>query len=29
MKELVTTYGKTWHIWQIDRDQTFPMGFPS
>lgn len=28
MKDLVTTYGKTWHTWQIDRDQTFPMGIP-
>jgi len=28
MKDLVTTYGKTWHTWQIDRDQNFPMGIP-
>ncbi len=28
MKDLVTTYGKTWHTWQIDRDLTFPMGIP-
>jgi hypothetical protein len=28
MKDLVTTYGKTWHTWQIDRDPTFPMGIP-
>lgn len=28
MKDLVTTYGKTWHTWQIDRDTTFPMGIP-
>lgn len=28
MEELVTTYGKTWHTWQIDRDHNFPMGIP-
>lgn len=28
MKELVTTYGKTWHTWQIDRDRSFPFGIP-
>ena len=28
MKDLVTTYGKTWHTWQIDRDPAFPMGIP-
>jgi len=28
MKDLVTTYGKTWHTWQIDRDYNFPMGIP-
>ncbi len=28
MADLVTTYGKTWHTWQIDRDQDFPMGIP-
>jgi hypothetical protein len=26
-KDLVTTYGKTWHTWQIDQDD-FPMGIP-
>ena len=26
-QDLVTTYGKTWHTWQIDRDD-FPMGIP-
>jgi hypothetical protein len=26
MKDLVTTYGKTWHTWQIDRDKSFPFG---
>ncbi len=29
MTDLVTTYGKTWHTWQIDRDQNFPMGIPA
>jgi len=28
MRDLVTTYGKTWHTWQIDRDHSFPMGIP-
>lgn len=28
MEDLVTTYGKTWHTWQIDRDANFPMGIP-
>jgi hypothetical protein len=28
MEALVTTYGKTWHCWQIDRDHDFPMGIP-
>lgn len=28
MRDLVSTYGKTWHTWQIDRDPTFPMGIP-
>jgi len=28
MQDLVTTYGKTWHTWQIDRDTSFPMGIP-
>jgi hypothetical protein len=28
MKDLVTTYGKTWHTWQIDRDASFPLGIP-
>ena len=25
---LVSTYGKTWHTWQIDRDSAVPMGIP-
>lgn len=28
MKKLVTTYGKTWHTWQIDRGDTLPLGLP-
>ena len=28
MNDLATTYGKTWHTWQIDRDRNFPMGIP-
>lgn len=25
---LVSTYGKTWHTWQIDRDSSLPLGIP-
>jgi hypothetical protein len=28
MKDLVTTYGKTWHTWQIDRYPNLPIGIP-
>ncbi len=28
MTDLVTTYGKTWHCWQVDRDPAFPFGIP-
>jgi len=28
MKKLVTTYGKTWHTWQIDRGDKLPLGVP-
>ena len=28
MNDLVTTYGKTWHTWQVDRQPDFPMGIP-
>ena len=28
MKDLVTTYGKTWHTWQIDRNDDLPLGIP-
>ena len=27
-KDLVTTYGKTWHTWQIDRGDMVPLGIP-
>ncbi|MDR5785010.1 OBAP family protein [Caballeronia sp. LP003] len=26
---LVSTYGKTWHTWQIDRQSTLPLGIPA
>jgi len=28
MKDLVNTYGKTWHTWQIDQSPAFPLGIP-
>ena len=28
MAELVTTYGKTWHLWQVDRGDALPLGLP-
>lgn len=28
MKELVVTYGKTWHFWQVDRGDALPLGLP-
>ncbi|CAF3921356.1 unnamed protein product [Rotaria sp. Silwood1] len=28
MKELIHTYGKTFHTWQIDRDDSLPLGVP-
>jgi hypothetical protein len=28
MKVLINTYGKTWHTWQIDRDNKLPLGIP-
>ena len=28
LKDLVTTYGKTWHMWQIDRGDVLPLGIP-
>ncbi|KAL2005053.1 hypothetical protein VTN00DRAFT_2903 [Thermoascus crustaceus] len=29
MKEVVGLYGKTWHFWQIDRDDPLPLGYPT
>jgi hypothetical protein len=29
MRDLVTTYGKTWHTWQTDRNPALPLGIPS
>lgn len=28
MQELVNTYGKTWHFWQVDRGDALPLGLP-
>ncbi|MDP2138592.1 MAG: OBAP family protein [Candidatus Didemnitutus sp.] len=28
MQELVGTYGKTWHLWQVDRGDRVPLGLP-
>jgi hypothetical protein len=28
MKDLVNTYGKTWHFWQVDRGDKLPLGIP-
>eukprot|EP00026_Physarum_polycephalum_P009268 Phypoly_transcript_09384.p1 GENE.Phypoly_transcript_09384~~Phypoly_transcript_09384.p1 ORF type:complete len:314 (+),score=46.66 Phypoly_transcript_09384:305-1246(+) len=28
MKELINTYGKTWHFWQIDKGDALPLGIP-
>jgi hypothetical protein len=28
MKNFATTYGKTWHTWQVDRGDALPMGIP-
>lgn len=28
MHELVNTYGKTWHLWQVDRGDAVPLGWP-
>jgi len=28
MGELVNTYGKTWHLWQVDRGDKLPLGLP-
>lgn len=26
--DIVNTYGKTWHFWQVDRGDTLPLGIP-
>ena len=28
MQDLVSTYGKTWHLWQVDRGDELPLGLP-
>jgi hypothetical protein len=28
MATLVSTYGKTWHTWQVDKDSALPTGIP-
>jgi hypothetical protein len=28
MTKLSSTYGKTWHTWQVDRGDRFPLGIP-
>ena len=28
MKDLIGTYGKTWHTWQVDRGDALPLGIP-
>lgn len=28
MKDLIGTYGKTWHTWQVDRGDQLPLGIP-
>ena len=28
LKDLITTYGKTWHMWQVDRGDALPFGPP-
>jgi hypothetical protein len=28
MEHLVNTYGKTWHLWQVDRGDELPLGEP-
>jgi len=29
LKDLHTTYGKTWHFWQIDLGHALPLGLPT
>jgi hypothetical protein len=28
LADIVTTYGKTWHCWQVDRGDELPLGIP-
>jgi hypothetical protein len=28
MKDFATTYGKTWHTWQVERGDALPLGIP-
>ena len=28
MRDLVSTYGKCWHLWQVDRGDKLPLGLP-
>ncbi|KAI9729731.1 MAG: hypothetical protein M1834_006682 [Cirrosporium novae-zelandiae] len=28
MKEITTLYGKTWHFWQVDKGDQYPLGSP-
>ncbi len=28
MRDFVTTYGKTWYLWQVDRGDQLPLGLP-
>ena len=28
MQEVIGLYGKTYHFWQVDRDDTLPLGQP-
>jgi hypothetical protein len=28
MKDFAGTYGKTWHLWQVDRGDALPLGLP-
>ena len=28
MRDFATTYGKTWHTWQVDRNGDLPLGIP-
>jgi Protein of unknown function (DUF1264) len=28
MKQVIGLYGKTWHLWQVDRGDELPLGYP-